>query len=64
MTYYITEGTVRGRCNHKHKTYGSAEACAEKDQRDVRRGNPGGTAYSDRRVYAVEGAYKMMGKSE
>ena len=52
-TYWVAEGSVRGRCPHKHQTEDTARKCAEKDQRACRT-LPGGGSYSDRTPVLVE----------
>lgn len=52
VTYY-TEGSVRGRCGHKHYTVEGAIACLETDQRYCKR--VGG--YSDRGLYRSDGEW-------
>lgn len=53
---YTTSGPVRGDCGHTHKTIQAAHACATRDARAVKRGNPGIGAYSDRDVVRQDGA--------
>ncbi len=53
---YTTSGPVRGSCNHAHTTIQTAFACAQRDSRAVKRGNPGIRAYSDRAVVRQDGA--------
>lgn len=53
---YTTSGPVRGTCNHTHKTIQGAHACARRDSRAVKHGNPGIGAYSDREVVRQDGA--------
>ena len=52
-SYWVAEGSVRGRCPHKHQTEETARKCAEKDQRACR-ALPGGGSYSDRDPVLVE----------
>lgn len=52
-TTYTTTGPVRGSCAHTHRTVGAARACIARDGAGVRKGH-GESAYSDRRVVAVE----------
>ena len=52
---YVAEGSVRGSCGHAHRTIKGAFDCAAKDQRAVKRGNPGGGSYSDREVARADG---------
>jgi hypothetical protein len=52
-SYWVAEGSVRGRCPHKHRTEETAQACAERDQKACR-ALPGGKCYSDRRPVMVE----------
>jgi hypothetical protein len=56
MATYTTQGDVSGGCDHQHKTLRSAQACADKYQAQVKRGNPGGNAYSDRVVVNSDGS--------
>jgi hypothetical protein len=51
-TVYTTIGSVRGSCDHKHKSLATAWKCVRKDQRACA-GLPGGNSYSDRQVKAV-----------
>ncbi len=53
---YTTRGPVRGDCGHTHETIQGAHACAQRDSRAVKRGNPGIGAYSDRVVVRQDGA--------
>jgi len=46
-SYYTCEGSVRGCCGHKHRTFSAAEKCQHSDSVGCRR--QGG--YSDRRIY-------------
>lgn len=55
MTAYTTKGSVCGGCGHAHKTIRAALACADRHHAAVRRGNPGGRAYSDRQVVRSDG---------
>jgi hypothetical protein len=48
-TYYITTGSVRGTCPHKHRTESGAESCLQRDREGCNR--QGG--YSDRAVVEV-----------
>jgi hypothetical protein len=48
--YYVTIGSVRGECGHRHKTLAAAQRCLERDMEGC--AMQGG--YSDRRVVAVE----------
>lgn len=48
--YYVTSGSVRGDCPHKHRTEGGARECLMDDQAGCR--SQGG--YSDRSVYEVK----------
>jgi hypothetical protein len=52
---YTTIGSVRGSCGHAHRTLTAAQACADADQRAVRRGH-GASAYSDRTVRRSDGS--------
>lgn len=52
-TYYTTIGDVCGACEHRHRSAAAADACALRHHRAIRRGNVG-SAYSDRRVVAVD----------
>jgi hypothetical protein len=54
-TSYTAEGSVRGSCGHNHRTIKAAFDCCAKDQRAVKRGNPGGGSYSDRDVARSDG---------
>jgi hypothetical protein len=54
MTTYTTIGSVRGSCGHAHRTIGAALACANRDNRAVKRGN-GSSSYSDRGVVRSDG---------
>ena len=56
MTYtaYTTWGPVRGSCGHRHRTITTAQACADRDDRDCKAGN-GRSAYSDRHVTYADG---------
>lgn len=49
IRYYITCGSVRGQCSHKHKTIAAAEKCVHEDGKGC--ASQGG--YSDRKVMAV-----------
>ncbi len=49
-TYYITRGTIRGACEHKHRTIGYAYHCL---RHDIKAAEKDG-AFSDRRIYAVD----------
>jgi oxalate decarboxylase/phosphoglucose isomerase-like protein (cupin superfamily) len=56
-TTYITRGSVRGQCSHKHRTVSGALKCLERDQSGCH--EHGG--YSDREVYEVtDGEAKML----
>ncbi len=55
MTLYTTLGLVRGGCAHVHRTIHAAQRCLARDQRACR-SIPGGAHYSDRAVYAYDGA--------
>ena len=50
LAYFTTEGSVRGACGHKHRTYDAAEKCIARDQHGC--ASQGG--YSDRHVVAVD----------
>lgn len=50
---WTCEGSVRGACGVAHRSEAAARRCCDRDASAVRRGNPGGGAYSDRRP--VEG---------
>lgn len=52
---YVARGNVRGHCGHSHRTIKGAFDCAAKDQRAVKRGNPGNGFYSDREVERADG---------
>ncbi|KPK27040.1 MAG: hypothetical protein AMK69_11055 [Nitrospira bacterium SG8_3] len=45
--YYYTEGSVRGRCHHKHRTFAGAILCLQRDQAGCKQ--QGG--YSDRGIF-------------
>jgi hypothetical protein len=47
MTYYTTEGSVRGCCGHRHLTEDAADSCIRKDDRECKQAC-GPSAYSDR----------------
>jgi hypothetical protein len=47
---YVTEGSVRGRCPHKHRTLEAAERCLANDRAGCHQ--QGG--YSDRQIMALE----------
>lgn len=49
IVHYITRGSVRGQCSHKHKTIPAAEECIRQDGKGC--ASQGG--YSDRKVLAV-----------
>ena len=58
MSAYEARGSVRGSCGHRHRTIAAAQACADRDQRGVRRCYPGTFptfAYSDRYVVRLDG---------
>ena len=48
-----TTGSVRGGCDHKHRSLKTALACLERDQ-SACASLPGGNAYSDRRIVHVD----------
>lgn len=48
-TIWTCEGDVRGGCGIAHRSKDAAWRCCDRDAIAVRRGNPGGGAYSDRR---------------
>lgn len=50
-TTYYTEGSVRGRCPHEHRTIAGALSCLERDRSGCR--SQGG--YSDREVKRSDG---------
>ncbi len=50
MTYYTTQGSVRGSCGHKHRMIDTAIKCAKRDM--VGCGRQGG--YSDRTILKIE----------
>ena len=56
---WTTVGPVCGPCGHSHRTAETAQRCAERHQRDVKRGH-GPRAYSDRIVVEV---HQRMGRS-
>lgn len=45
---WTCEGSVRGACGVAHRSEAAARRCCDRDAIAVRRGNPGGGAYSDR----------------
>ena len=56
ISHYITSGSVRGSCGHRHRTEAAAQACCERDQAGIRHAYPSTfptQAYSDRVVIAV-----------
>ena len=55
MQYYTTIGSVRGACNHHHKTIEAAKRCAEKDMAACK--SQGG--YSDRFVHLIQDGHDM-----
>ena len=58
--YYAAIGGVRGWCGHRHRAEATAERCADKDGRDVKRGH-GGRAYSDMQVWELEAGWRING---
>lgn len=48
-TYYTTTGSVRGCCDHKHRTIETAQRCIDRDHAGCK--SQGG--YSDRKIVAV-----------
>lgn len=50
---YTTWGSVRGCCDHVHRTEEAAEACISKDRRDCMAYHP--SNYSDRSIRVIEG---------
>jgi len=50
---YEAHGSVRGSCGHSHRSIRTAHVCAADDREACRR-LPGGNAYSDRSVRAIE----------
>jgi hypothetical protein len=48
-TYYITDGSVRGDCGHRHRTMRTAHKCLLRDRDGCQ--SQGG--YSDRDIYRV-----------
>lgn len=52
---YTTWGPVRGGCGRVYASIEEAGRAVRQDQRDVRRGHPGG-GYSDREVRVVDSA--------
>lgn len=48
--YYYCEGSIRGRCSHKHRTYSGATKCLKDDQDGCEM--QGG--YSDREIYSSD----------
>ena len=52
--HYTCVGAVCGGCGVKHRTSSAADRCCSQHHREVQRGHPGGRAYSDRVVLAVE----------
>lgn len=48
--YYITRGSVRGSCGHKHRSIETAAKCVKRDMGSCN--SQGG--YSDRYVYKIE----------
>jgi len=53
-TYYTCVADICGDCRVKHRSVQAADQCCSKHHRQIQRGNPGGGAYSDRVVVAVE----------
>ena len=51
---FVARGSVCGSCSHAHRTLSGAQACADRHQAAIVRGNPGGRAYSDREVTVLE----------
>lgn len=51
MTTYYTQGSVRGRCGHTHRTLSGAIRCLDRDLAGCK--SQGG--YSDRSVYRSDG---------
>lgn len=60
---YTTIGSVRGSCGHNHRTLATAQACADRDNRAVKRGN-GASSYSDRSVCHSDGSRLSMDEME
>lgn len=58
--YYITQGDVRGRCPHNHRTISGAVRCLERDQ--VRCRQQGG--YSDRNIYRMPDGALIVGDAD
>jgi len=50
---YVAVGSVRGSCDHAHRSIATAVACADRDRTHCR--NLGGGAYSDRGVARCDG---------
>lgn len=54
MTTYTTRGSVRGGCEHTHKSIAAAQKCLERDQHACKSLGVGG--YSDRIIVRTDGA--------
>ena len=59
-TYYITKGTVRGSCGHRHETIKAAYECMTKD-RDLYAQSGG---HSDRVIMAVDENERALDRME
>ena len=57
IKYYITRGSVRGQCSHKHNTMKGAIKCLDMDCKGC--ASQGG--YSDRRIMAVHASGNVTG---
>ena len=60
ITTYTCVGSVRGSCEHNHTSLRTAMRCLEADQRRCH-ALPGGTSYSDRRIYARDHEQRRSG---
>jgi len=58
-THYITWGSVRGDCGHRHQTPATAQKCCDQDQKGCKGHGTG--HYSDRFIMAVEdGMFRVL----